>query len=170
MARVQMDAQKQQCVVVELAGGWGARGVLICVTFIIAAVLFNFIASCDMVPHAPGRKPSRLLSQPMPSVDSQSDAEYCVASELDSIIHLPALGASGAVDIWIISVNVTATSTAKDSIVAWSRLEPASAQFNIDRKPRESRKQCNDVSQNELRNGHIIWARARSWCSTQRSM
>jgi len=53
-------------------------------------------------------------------------------SEFDGIVHQTALGATGEIDIWIIGVNVSASSATINAIFALGRLKATPAEFGID--------------------------------------
>jgi len=52
--------------------------------------------------------------------------------KLDGVVHQTALGATGEIDIWIIGVNVSASSATINAIFALGRLKATPAEFGID--------------------------------------
>jgi hypothetical protein len=86
--------------------------------------------------------------------DGAARHPYPAISELDRIVHLPALRTARAIHIGIVGVDAAALLATKDAVAAGRGIEAALAEFGVNSRSRERRQQEEHVSKNELRKGH----------------
>src|ERR1019366_5238457 len=99
-------------------------------------------------------------------------------SVLDSLVHLPALRATGAVHVRIVGIDVAAAAAAEDVVFALRRFKAPPAKLRVNAQPGKAGQQDHDVSQNQARDGHAqsfrdlppgCWWAAAEGCATGKS-
>src|ERR1051325_5832742 len=71
------------------------------------------------------------------------------SSELDGIVQAAALGATRAVHVRIVSIDVATAGAAEDPILARPRLEAATPQFGINGRAGQAGEQHEDIGENQ---------------------
>ncbi len=82
------------------------------------------------------------------------------ALKLDCLVHLPALGAAGSVDISVISVDIPTVSAPEYAVFTGRRFEPSAAELGVKGGGSEGCQRKDYISRDELVNGHLgisVW-------------
>lgn len=95
------------------------------------------------------------------SLSFLSTGRQSLSSELDRLIHLPALGATRSIDIGVVGVDITTAATAKNAVLGRGWFETPPAKLSVDSHSGQAGHCDNDVGEDEIMNRHLI----RSICS-----